>query len=95
MAALAGFAHDNGLLLHVDGARLANAAAALDLPLRAITTDVGVGYRSAGVSTTSVPSTTKPIESRATSVPLSRRRASIVTAPSATSLKAFDHALPS
>src|SRR3954469_5024275 len=40
--ALADLAHDQGLLLHVDGARLANAAAALDVPLRALTTDVGV-----------------------------------------------------
>ncbi len=39
---LAAFAHDNGLLLHMDGARIANAAAALDLPLRAVTADAGV-----------------------------------------------------
>lgn len=39
---LARFAHDNGLLLHMDGARIANAAAALDVPLRAITADAGV-----------------------------------------------------
>ena len=38
---LAGFARERGLALHVDGARLANAAAALDVPLRAITSDVG------------------------------------------------------
>lgn len=42
LSALAHVAHERGLLLHVDGARLANAAAALGLPLRAITTDVGV-----------------------------------------------------
>jgi threonine aldolase len=40
--ALAAFAHANGLLLHMDGARVANAAAALELPLRAITADAGV-----------------------------------------------------
>src|SRR4051812_16617254 len=39
---LAAFAHDHDLLLHVDGSRLANAAAALDVPLRAIATDAGV-----------------------------------------------------
>jgi threonine aldolase len=36
------WAHDRGLVVHVDGARLANAAAALDCDLRAITTDAGV-----------------------------------------------------
>jgi threonine aldolase len=41
-------AHERGLLLHVDGARLANAAASLELPLRAITTDVGVDAVSFG-----------------------------------------------
>jgi threonine aldolase len=46
--ALAHFAHERGLLLHVDGARLANAAAALEVPLRAITTDVGVDVVSFG-----------------------------------------------
>jgi threonine aldolase len=46
--ALAHFAHERGLLLHVDGARLANAAAALDVSLRAITTDVGVDVVSFG-----------------------------------------------
>ncbi|HEX4363803.1 MAG TPA: beta-eliminating lyase-related protein [Solirubrobacteraceae bacterium] len=46
--ALAHFAHDRGLLLHVDGARLANAAAALDVSLREITTDVGVDAVSFG-----------------------------------------------
>ena len=48
LRALADFAHEHGLLLHVDGARLANAAAALGLPLRAITTDVGVDAVSFG-----------------------------------------------
>ena len=45
---LAHFAHERALLLHVDGARLANAAAALDVPLRALTTDVGVDVVSFG-----------------------------------------------
>ncbi|MDT0309928.1 low specificity L-threonine aldolase [Streptomyces sp. DSM 44917] len=40
--ALAEFAHDHGMRLHVDGARLANAAAVLGAPLRAFTTDAGV-----------------------------------------------------
>jgi threonine aldolase len=46
--ALAHFVHERGLLLHVDGARLANAATALDVPLRALTTDVGVDVVSFG-----------------------------------------------
>jgi threonine aldolase len=46
--ALADQAHERGMLLHVDGARLANAAAALDVPLRAVTTDVGVDAVSFG-----------------------------------------------
>jgi threonine aldolase len=46
--ALAEFAHSHGLLLHVDGARLSNAAAALELPLWAITSDVGVDLLSFG-----------------------------------------------
>src|SRR4051794_26289908 len=48
MRALADLAHDEGLLLHVDGARLTNAAAALDVPLRALSTDVGVDALSFG-----------------------------------------------
>jgi threonine aldolase len=48
LAALAEQAHANGMLLHVDGARLANAAAALGASLRAITTDVGVDAVSFG-----------------------------------------------
>jgi threonine aldolase len=46
--ALADLAHDLGLLLHVDGSRLVNAAAALDVPLRALTSDVGVDALSFG-----------------------------------------------
>jgi threonine aldolase len=45
---LATFAHKNQMVLHVDGARLSNAAASLRLPLRAITKDVGVDVLSFG-----------------------------------------------
>jgi threonine aldolase len=48
VAALADWAHGHGMLLHVDGARLCNAAAGLGLPLRALTTDVGVDALSFG-----------------------------------------------
>jgi threonine aldolase len=48
MRALARAAHEHGLLLHVDGARLSNAAAALGVPLRAITSDLGVDVLSFG-----------------------------------------------
>ncbi len=50
MAALCFAAHDLDLLVHVDGARVANAAAALDLPLRAFTRDVGVDILSFGAA---------------------------------------------
>lgn len=46
--ALADTAHARGLVLHLDGSRLAHAATALDLPLRALTTDVGVDVVSFG-----------------------------------------------
>lgn len=42
LGALAEVARRHGLRLHMDGARLANAAASLGLPLRAITAEVGV-----------------------------------------------------
>jgi len=48
IAALADWAHARGMYLHVDGARLGNAAAALGVPLRAITADVGVDAVSFG-----------------------------------------------
>lgn len=48
LRALADFCHERGLLLHVDGARLSNAAVALDLPLRDITADCGVDILSLG-----------------------------------------------
>ena len=46
--ALADHAHANGLLLHVDGARITNAAAALGVSLREATTDLGVDALSFG-----------------------------------------------
>ncbi|HVA26609.1 MAG TPA: beta-eliminating lyase-related protein [Candidatus Baltobacteraceae bacterium] len=42
------FAHANGLFVHVDGARIANAAAALNATPRAITKDLGVDMLSFG-----------------------------------------------
>ncbi|MCW3041023.1 MAG: low specificity L-threonine aldolase [Solirubrobacterales bacterium] len=48
LRALADHAHANGLLLHVDGSRLANAAAGLGVSLAATTTDVGVDAVSFG-----------------------------------------------
>ena len=50
VAALADQAHGRGLVLHVDGARLANAAAALDCSLAAITTDAGADILSFGAT---------------------------------------------
>ncbi|HSI80278.1 MAG TPA: aminotransferase class I/II-fold pyridoxal phosphate-dependent enzyme [Solirubrobacterales bacterium] len=46
--ALAELAHERGMLLHVDGARLANAAACLDVPLRDLATDAGADVVSFG-----------------------------------------------
>lgn len=46
--ALAEHAHERGMRLHMDGARISNAAAALDLPLRAFTRDAGVDVLSFG-----------------------------------------------
>jgi threonine aldolase len=46
--ALAELAHGRGLLLHVDGARLSNAAAAIGVSFRALTADVGVDVLSFG-----------------------------------------------
>ena len=45
---LADYAHSNGMLLHMDGARLSNAAVALDMDFRAFTRDVGVDVLSFG-----------------------------------------------
>lgn len=46
--ALARFAHARGMLLHMDGARIGNAAAALGLSLRQATRDLGVDALSFG-----------------------------------------------
>lgn len=46
--ALAAYAHARGLVLHMDGARLSNAAAALELPLRELSTGLGVDILSFG-----------------------------------------------
>lgn len=48
--AIADAAHDLGMLLHVDGARLANAAASLDASLRELTADCGVDVVSFGAT---------------------------------------------
>jgi threonine aldolase len=48
VAAIAEHAHGHGLLVHLDGARIANAAAGLEVPLTAFTTDVGVDVLSFG-----------------------------------------------
>jgi threonine aldolase len=47
---LARFAHDHGMFLHVDGARIANAVAALGLSLRQATRDLGVDVLSFGAT---------------------------------------------
>ncbi|MFG2000793.1 threonine aldolase family protein [Spirillospora sp. NPDC048911] len=48
IAAVSAAAHERGLLVHMDGARISNAAAALGVPMRAITTDAGVDVLSFG-----------------------------------------------
>jgi threonine aldolase len=48
MQDICALAHDHGLLVHVDGARLANAAAALGTTLRSITAEAGVDIVSFG-----------------------------------------------
>ncbi len=45
---IADHVHERGMKLHLDGARLANAAASLELPLRAFTRDAGVDVLSFG-----------------------------------------------
>jgi threonine aldolase len=42
------FAHLNNMLVHMDGARIANAAVCLNLPFRAFTTDAGIDVLSFG-----------------------------------------------
>ncbi|HKV22536.1 MAG TPA: low specificity L-threonine aldolase [Mycobacterium sp.] len=48
VGAVTDFAHRHGMRVFMDGARLSNAAATLDLPLRAFTTDAGVDVVSYG-----------------------------------------------
>lgn len=48
--ALADFAHGNGMALHMDGSRLSNAAAHLDLSFREFTADAGVDIVSLGAT---------------------------------------------
>jgi threonine aldolase len=45
---LADYAHKHAMYLHMDGARISNAAVALDLPFKAFTTDAGVDILSFG-----------------------------------------------
>jgi threonine aldolase len=45
---IADFAHSRGMLIHMDGARISNAAVSLDLPFREFTTDAGVDIVSFG-----------------------------------------------
>jgi threonine aldolase len=45
---LAGFAHSHNMLLHMDGARISNAAVALKVPFRDFTADAGVDVLSFG-----------------------------------------------
>ena len=46
--AIADHAHSKGMMLHLDGARISNAAAALGVPLREFTTNAGVDILSFG-----------------------------------------------
>ena len=46
--AIAEYVHARGMVLHMDGARISNAAAALGVPLREFTTDAGVDILSFG-----------------------------------------------
>jgi threonine aldolase len=46
--AIADYVHAHGMVLHMDGARISNAAAALGVPFREFTTDVGVDILSFG-----------------------------------------------
>jgi threonine aldolase len=48
IAAVAGYAHDHGMAVHLDGARLWNAAAALRVPFAEFTTAAGVDVVSLG-----------------------------------------------
>jgi threonine aldolase len=46
--AITDLAHQHGMFVHMDGARIANAAAALNLPFRAFTRDAGIDVLSFG-----------------------------------------------
>jgi threonine aldolase len=48
ISAISNYAHSRGMLLHMDGARIANAAVSLNLPFKAFTTDAGVDVLSFG-----------------------------------------------
>jgi threonine aldolase len=48
LTSLANFAHENGLYLHIDGARIANAAAVLEVDFHTLITDSGVDILSFG-----------------------------------------------
>ncbi len=48
IAAICDWAHEHHMMVHLDGARISNAAASLDLPLAAFTSDVGVDAISLG-----------------------------------------------
>ncbi|MDD3534191.1 MAG: aminotransferase class V-fold PLP-dependent enzyme [Candidatus Cloacimonetes bacterium] len=48
LKALADFAHENEMLLHIDGARLANAVVALNTDLKSMTYDIGADIISFG-----------------------------------------------
>lgn len=50
LGAICEAAHGLGLLVHVDGARISNAAASLDVPLRALGRDAGVDLLSFGLT---------------------------------------------
>ncbi|MFC4243794.1 threonine aldolase family protein [Gryllotalpicola reticulitermitis] len=50
IAAIVEHAHHRGMTVHLDGARIANAAASLGLPLAAFTTELGVDVVSFGAS---------------------------------------------
>jgi threonine aldolase len=48
LKALCDFAHDNGMYVHLDGARISNAVAALGVSLKAATVDCGIDIMSFG-----------------------------------------------
>jgi threonine aldolase len=50
ITAICEFAHSNNMRVHLDGARLANAAVALGVPVREFTTDAGVDILSFGAT---------------------------------------------